>query len=151
MITINGIDGLEEFCGKEVGVSEWHQITQEQINRFADATQDYQWIHTDAERCLHESPHKSTIAHGFLTLAQAPYFLDQIFKLENITRGVNYGLNRVRFMAEVPVNSRIRMRAELLDLHRRDQNALTKFKLTFEIEGGAKPVCIAEMLAVVEP
>ncbi len=148
MVIINGLDGLEKFCGKEVGVSEWHTVTQEQINRFADATQDYQWIHTDPERCERESPYKSTIAHGFLTLSQAPFLMDQIFKIENISMGINYGLNKVRFMSHVPVNSRIRMKAELMEMQRSEQTAKTTFRLTFELEGNPKPVCVAEMLGI---
>lgn len=149
MIIIKGIDGLEEYCGKEVGVSEWHQVTQDQINQFADATNDHQWIHIDTERCQQESPYKTTIAHGFLTLSQAPFFMDQIFKIEDISMGINYGLNSVRFMSHVPVDSKIRMRAELITLNRSEQTAKTTFKLTFEIEGGSKPVCIAEMLGLI--
>ncbi len=149
MIIINGIDGLEEYCGKEVGVSEWHLVTQDQINQFADATNDHQWIHTDVERCREESPYKSTIAHGFLTLSQAAFFMDQIFRIENISMGINYGLNKVRFMSHVPVDSKIRMRAELMTLNRSEQTAKTTFRITFEIEGNTKPVCVAEMLGLI--
>lgn len=150
MIIIHGIEGLEEYCGKEVGVSDWHRVTQEQVNRFAAATNDYQWIHTDVLRCKKESPYKTTIAHGFLTLSQAPFFMGQIFKLEDVRMGINYGLNKVRFMSHVPVGSKIRMRAKLLSLENREQVATTTFRLTFEVEGSTKPACVAEMLGLVK-
>lgn len=148
MKVFNSVDELEKYCGQEVGVSDWHIVTQDQINLFADATLDHQWIHTDVEKCKEDSPYKTPIAHGFLTLAKTPFFMEQILKIENISMGINYGLNNVRFMSHVPVGSKLRMRAALIEIHKKETVAKTIFKITFEIEGGKKPVCIAEMLGL---
>lgn len=149
MVSINGLDELEQFIGKEIGVSDWHVVTQEQINRFADATLDHQWIHVDAERCAKESPFKSTIAHGFLTLSMAPYLMGQIFAVHKVGVWINYGLNNVRFSNPVPVNSRLRMKAKLVEMNRRESVAKLSIQLTFEVEGTAKPVCVADSLSLI--
>jgi acyl dehydratase len=151
MTTINGLDELESYLGKEIGVSDWHVVTQEQINRFADATLDHQWIHVDAERCALESPFKSTIAHGFFTLSMAPYLMAQIFEVHKIGVWINYGLNNVRFSTPVPVNSKLRMRAKLTEMNRRDSGTRLNIQLTFEIEGVARPVCVADSLSLLRP
>ncbi|MEM1136493.1 MAG: MaoC family dehydratase [Bacteroidota bacterium] len=150
MVIINGLNAIEEFLGKEIGISPWHTVTQAQIEKFAEATGDFQWIHTDPERCEKESPFKTTIAHGYLTLSMAPRFMDQIFKVENVSMGINYGLNKVRFTSHVPVNSKLRMRASLTEFHKKEYTARMTLKLTFEIEGQDKPVCIAESLAMLK-
>jgi len=150
MVIINGLEETKSFEGKEIGVSDWHTVTQEQIDKFAASTGDYQWIHTDPERCAKESPFKTTIAHGYLTLSMAPYFMDKIFKVENVSMGINYGLNKVRFTSHVPVNSKLRMRVSLTELHKKELTARMTLKLTFEIEGQEKPVCIAESLALLK-
>ncbi|MBT30482.1 MAG: acyl dehydratase [Thalassobius sp.] len=150
MVIINGLDDIENYLGKEIGMSPWHKVTQEQINKFAEATGDFQWIHTDAERCKLESPFKTTIAHGYLTLSMAPHFMEQIFKVENVSMGINYGLNKVRFTSHVPVNSNLRLRVKLTELLRKEYTAKMTLKLTFEIEGQDKAVCVAESLALLK-
>ena len=150
MVIINGLNEIEKYLGKEIGVSSWHTVTQDQINKFAEATGDFQWIHTDVERCSKESPYKTTIAHGYLTLSMAPHFMDQIFKVENVSMGINYGLNKVRFSSHVPVNSKLRLRVKLTDFFKKEYTARMTLKLTFEIEGQEKAVCVAESLALLK-
>ncbi|UZR93667.1 MaoC family dehydratase [Chondrinema litorale] len=150
MVIINGLDDIENYLGKEIGMSPWHKVTQEQINKFAEATGDFQWIHTDVERCKVESPFKTTIAHGYLTLSMAPHFMEQIFKVEKVSMGINYGLNKVRFSSHVPVNSNLRLRVKLTELLRKEYTAKMTLKLTFEIEGQEKAVCVAESLALLK-
>jgi len=145
MKVINGLDALKAELNQLLGISEWHTITQEQINKFAEATSDYQWIHVDEEKAKF-TPFKSTIAHGFLTLSLAPMFMEKIFKVEKVKMGINYGLNKVRFPSPVPVNSKIRMKAELSEFTEVTGGAQIVTTLTFEIEGQEKPVCVAETL-----
>src|SRR3954467_15994878 len=112
MLTVNGLEELKTHEGEEVGVSDWHLVTQEAINEFAEVTGDHQWIHVDAERAK-DTPFGGTIAHGYYTLSLAPMFTAQVLSLEGFAFAVNYGLNKVRFPAPVPVGSRVRMTAEL--------------------------------------
>lgn len=137
---------VEAFAGKEIGFSEYHTVTQSQIQAFADATLDRQWIHVDADRAGRESPFKTTIAHGYLTLSMAPYLLSQIVSVENLKMGVNYGIESLRFMDPVPVNSRLRLKAELLEAKNLKGMCKSTFKLTFEVEGAKKPSCVAEVV-----
>ena len=146
MLTITGIDELKARVGEELGVSDWHEVTQERINAFAEATEDFQWIHIDPERAA-ETPFGSTIAHGLYTLSLGPKFAYAMFSLEGIAFGVNYGYNRVRFPAPVPVNSKVRMRAALTSVDDIPGGAQITITQTFEIEGGEKPVCVAESLS----
>ena len=133
--------------GQEVAVSDWITITQAQIQMFADATGDQQWIHTDPERAA-KGPFGTPIAHGFLTLALLPQFFESTFEIEGAKMGVNYGLNRVRFMAPVPVNSRLRARMTLQAAERIEPDGIQMtWLVTVEREGGDKPVCVAESLA----
>lgn len=133
--------------GQEVAVSDWVTIGQAQIQMFADATGDQQWIHTDAERAA-KGPFGAPIAHGFLTLSLLPQFFESTFEIEGAKMGVNYGLNRVRFMAPVPVNSRLRARMTLQDAERIAGDGLQMtWLVTVEREGSDKPVCVAESLA----
>lgn len=133
--------------GQEVAVSDWITITQAQIQMFADATGDQQWIHTDPERAA-KGPFGAPIAHGFLTLALLPQFFESTFEIEGAKMGVNYGLNRVRFMAPVPVNSRLRARMTLQAAERIEPDGIQMtWLVTVEREGGDKPVCVAESLA----
>jgi acyl dehydratase len=144
--TIAGIDGLRALVGAEIGVSGWREIDQDLINRFADATDDHQWIHVDPERCKRESPFGTTIAHGFLVLSLVAPFNEQIFTVEGVKLVVNYGLNKVRFVSPVPSGSQLRMRCrldELLDVAGGYQAVLG---LTFELEGQPKPACVVEQL-----
>jgi acyl dehydratase len=145
MITLN-VNTLAQYVGTELAVSDWLQITQERINQFADATGDHQWIHIDAERAQRESPFKTTIAHGFLTLSLIPYFKGKCIAYDGVKMGVNYGTNRVRFMAPVKVNSKLRARFKLLAIEEIIGGVQTVFDTTLELEGHAKPACVAELV-----
>jgi acyl dehydratase len=112
-ITIGSFEDFEQYIGKELGVSEYHQITQEQINKFADATIDHQWIHTDPERAKNEGAFGDTIAHGYLTLSLVPYLWDQIIHVNNLKMMVNYGIENLRFAQAVLVNNEVRLSANL--------------------------------------
>ncbi len=143
---INGLDELKAKVGEELGVSEWVDVTQEAINAFADATGDHQWIHVDPERAK-ETPFGGTIAHGLYTLSLGPAFSYEMFEITGIAFALNYGYNKVRYPAPLPVGSRVRMRATLTaadDIPGGVQMTVTQ---TFEREGGDKPVCVAETLA----
>jgi acyl dehydratase len=146
MLTLTGLDEIKDHVGKELGVSEWHLVTQEKIDEFAQVTGDDQWIHIDPERAR-ESPFGGTIAHGYYTLSLAPRFSYDMFKFEGIAFGVNYGLNRVRFPAPMPVGGKLRMRAKLASIEEIPGGAQLTTELTFEREGADKPVCVAESLS----
>jgi acyl dehydratase len=145
MLTISGIDELRAKVGEELGVSEWHEVTQDEINAFADATGDHQWIHVDPERAA-ETPFGSTIAHGLLTLSLGPRFTYEAYAIEGFAFGLNYGYDRVRFPAPLPVGSRVRMRATLTTVDEVSGGVQMKVTQTFELDGGEKPVCVAEQL-----
>jgi acyl dehydratase len=147
MKTFHGLDEVEKAVGTHLGHSDWHTITQEQIDLFAEATGDHQWIHTDPERAA-AGPFGSTVAHGFLTLSLIPMLAWQIYTVERMRMGVNYGTNKVRFPAPVPVGSRVRAGAELLSFTRRPDGAQITVRVTVEREGGNKPVCVAETVSV---
>jgi acyl dehydratase len=146
MLTLTGLDEVKAHVGKELGVSEWHPVTQEAIDEFAEVTGDHQWIHVDVERAK-QTPFGGTIAHGYYTLSLAPMFSYSMFSLEGFAFGVNYGLNRVRFPAPMPVGGKVRMRAMLVSVEEIAGGAQITTELTFEREGGDKPVCVAESLA----
>jgi acyl dehydratase len=146
MVTISGLDELRTRVGEELGVSDWHEVTQEAVNAFAEVTGDDQWIHIDPERAK-ETPFGGTIAHGYYTLSLAPMFSYRMFNLEGIAFGVNYGLNKVRFPAPMPVGDRVRMRMKLAQVDEIPGGAQITMELTFEREGGDKPVCVAESLS----
>lgn len=131
-LVINGFDEFEKFIGKELGVSDYLKITQEQINQFAEATLDPQWIHIDPERAAVESPFKTTIAHGYLTLAIAPYLWKQIAEFRNVKMMINYGIEKLRFNQPVLVNSEVRLRAKLQSLL--NLRGVTKAQLDVELE-----------------
>jgi len=143
--TIEGISGLKEHVGEHLGYSDWHQVTQEQVNLFADATGDHQWIHVDVERAK-TGPFGGPIAHGYLTLSLAPTLLPEIMQVSGVTMGINYGLNKLRFPSPVPVGSKVRAGATLAGVEDVAGGAQVTLGVTFEIEGGAKPVCVAEIL-----
>ena len=145
MLTITGLDEMRAKVGEEIGVSDWHEVTQEEIDQFAAVTGDDQWIHTDPERAT-QTPFGGTIAHGYYTLSLAPRFSYDLFKLDGIAFGLNYGLNKVRFPAPLPVGNRVRMRATLLSVEDVLGGVQMTTKLTFEGEGALKPVCVAEHL-----
>lgn len=148
MLLINGLQELKNYIGQELGASDWLVITQERINAFAQATSDQQWIHTDTERALAELPEGKTIAHGFLTLSLAPIFKEQIYKLEGVRMAINYGLNKVRFTAPVLVENKLRMRIKLLQVKDVADGCIVITLCTFEVEGQAQPVCLAETVSV---
>jgi len=145
MLTLSGIDEVRAHVGQELGVSEWHEVTQEAINQFADVTGDHQWIHVDVERAR-ETPFGGTIAHGYYTLSLAPMFSYELFTFEGFAFALNYGVNKVRFPAPLPVGSKVRMRAELSEVQDIPGGIQVQTTLTFEREGGEKPVCVAETL-----
>ena len=141
------IEELAALAGQEVAVSDWITITQEQVNLFAQATGDHQWIHVDVARAK-AGPFGGPIAHGFLTLSLLPRFFESTFEIANSRMGVNYGLNKVRFTSPVPVGSRLRARMKLLSLTPIDNNgSQMAWEVTVEIEGQDKPACIAESLS----
>jgi acyl dehydratase len=146
MLTINGIDDLKARVGQELGVSDWHEVTQAEIDAFAAATDDHQFIHVDPERAK-QTPFGSTIAHGLYTLSLGPKFSYAMFSVDNIAFGLNYGYEKVRFPAPVPVDSRLRMRAELVKVDDVAGGVQFTIKQTYEVEGGEKPVCVAESVS----
>ena len=133
--------------GTDLGTSNWHTVTQEQINLFAQATGDHQWIHVDPEKAK-DGPFGTTIAHGYLTLSLLPVLSTETYEIEGLTMGLNYGANKVRFPAPVPVDSRIRATAKLLDITDIAIGSQATIQFTVEREGGDKPVCIAEVIYV---
>ena len=137
---------MEPLVGQEVAVSDWVEVTQERIQLFAEATNDHQWIHLDAERAK-AGPFGTTIAHGFLTLSLLPELSASAFSVEGTRMGVNYGLNRVRFPAPVPSGSRLRGRFNLHKYEPHDGGAQVTMEVTMECEGSDKPVCVAESLS----
>jgi acyl dehydratase len=145
--TFEKLSDLAGHLGEEIAVSDWLTITQEQVNLFADATGDHQWIHVDPERAR-QGPFGAPIAHGFLTLSLLPKLLESSIELRETRMGVNYGLNRVRFTAPVPVGSRVRSRAKLLAADAIDNGGWQfTWSVTIEREGSDKPACIAESIS----
>jgi len=147
---VRTFDNLEAFtaaAGEDLGTSDWHTITQEQINLFADATGDHQWIHVDPEKAA-TGPFGSTIAHGYLTLSLLPVLLEQVYSVGNIALGMNYGANKVRFPSPVPVDSRVRATGKLLDAKPISIGTQFVIEAIIEREGGDKPVCVAEVVYV---
>lgn len=147
MKVITSIDEAQSLVGTELGVSDWLEIDQKRVNDFADVTGDHQWIHIDVERAKKESPYKAPIAHGFLTLSLIPALSKDNYRVENAKLGINYGLNKVRFLNAVPVGSRVRARSELIDVKAKDGVADLTVRHTIEIEGVEKPAAVAEMIA----
>lgn len=129
-------------------VSEWMPITQERIRQFAEATEDRQWIHLDEERAARESPYGSTVAHGFLTLSMLPRLFAQAVRIEGVTMAVNYGLNRLRFLAPVPAGSRIRARFRVASVKQQTKRTKVTWHVTVECDAASKPCCIAEWVTL---
>jgi acyl dehydratase len=143
--TLDSPEALKALVDQEIAVTDWFNVTQERIQQFADATLDHQWIHVDVERARRESPFKAPIAHGFLTLSLLPHFMHQALEIkQGIRLGVNYGLNRVRFVSPVRVGSNIRARIVLQSLKDVQDGMEAVFNATVEVEGGEKPCCVAE-------
>jgi len=145
-IVIPGIDRLKDWVGKEVALTEWMTVTQEHIDEFADATGDDQWIHVDRERAARESPYKTTVAHGFLTLSLLPRFFTDAVEIRGARMGINYGLNRVRFTGPVPAGSRVRARFRLASAEGIEQGVQMVWNVNVELEGADKPVLVAEWI-----
>ena len=144
MRRFTSVEDMESEVGKEVAVSDWLLLTQDKVHQFAEATDDLQWIHIDVERAKRESPFGGTVAHGFLTLSLMPKFIEQVIDMPSGKMRINYGLNKVRFPAPMPVGAKIRARFSLLAVERIDGGVQSIWQVTMEREGGDKPVCVAE-------
>ena len=146
MLIFKNLTELKAAKGQDLGTSEWLTITQEMINDFAKATLDFQWIHLDVEKAK-QSPFSGTIAHGFLTVSLASKFIAELFKVQSVNMGINYGLNKVRFMGVVPSGARVRMKAVVKSIEDFQANGVKlEVATTFEMQGSKKPVCIAEWI-----
>jgi acyl dehydratase len=151
MQTFANLADFSAHAGQSLGETEYMTITQEMVDLFAQATGDQQWIHTDPERAALESPYKTSIAHGFLTLSLAPKLMAEIYRIESVKMGVNYGANKIRFTNAVPVGSRLRMKAWL---HHAEPDVKTAnsvraiIECVFEVEGDHKPACVAELITL---
>lgn len=146
METLQGAQGVKSMAGKEWGKSEWLQVTQDRIDQFAEATNDHQWIHVDAERAK-SGPFGATIAHGFLTLALIPALAGALTKVEGVRMGINYGLNKVRFPSPVKVGSRVRAVSKNLTVDDVENGLQIVNQVTIEVEGQEKPACVAETVS----
>ena len=150
MLNVEKPQDLLQHVGKELGPSEWLTVTQEMIDKFADATGDHQWIHVDVERAKKEMPGGKTIAHGYLTLSLLPRLAPTLMKVEKRRRGLNYGSNRVRFTAPVPAGTRVRLRQKLLKVEPVEDNGFrVTSEMTMEVEGSSRPAMVAETLGIV--
>ena len=145
MRIFNGIAELAEAVGEELGSSDWMVVDQERVNAFADATGDHQWIHVDVEKAA-TGPFGGTIAHGLLTLSLLPTFLHQIYRVDNVSMAVNYGLNKVRLPAPVPVGAKLRATSKLLEVEPLDGAVQAVLSTTIESEGAQKPACVVESI-----
>ncbi|WP_300344778.1 MaoC family dehydratase [Nesterenkonia sp.] len=142
--------GLEEFAaaaGTHLGYSDWRTITQEQVDLFSEATDDHQWIHTDTDKAR-SGPFGGPVAHGYLTLSLIPALMREIYRIEGLAMGINYGSNKVRFPSVVPVGSRVRAGAELISCEPASQGVRAVVGVTIEIEGSDKPACAAEIVSL---
>src|SRR5690242_17880029 len=149
MLEVERPSDLLAYAGKEIGTSDWHTVSQEQINKFADATGDYQWIHVDVERARREMPGGKTIAHGWLTLSLVPRLASTLYRVRTRSRGINYGANRVRFTGMVPAGSRIRLRLKIKAVEAmKDGGTRITNEGTMELEGCDRPVLVAETIGV---
>jgi acyl dehydratase len=144
-VQVDGIEELKGLIGRELGPTDWVEVTQEDIDRFADVSRDHQWIHVDPDRASKESPYGTTVAHGNLTLSLLDFFRPQLIQNRGVKMGINYGFNKVRFPAAVPAGSRVRARAELVSVEELGEgwwHVVTRY--TVEGEQSEKPVCVAE-------
>ncbi|HEY0490211.1 MAG TPA: MaoC family dehydratase [Telluria sp.] len=146
MREIADVAELKSLVGAEVAVSAWIDITQERVKQFADATGDHQWIHVDPERCKRESPFGVPVAHGFLTLSLLPVIFENAIAMLDVRMVLNYGLNKVRFPAPLPVGSRVRGRLSLQSVDEIEGGAQLVWDVAVEREGGDRPVCVAEFV-----
>ena len=145
---VQGISGLKELAGQHIGYSDYVEITQEMVDTFADATGDHQWIHVDVERAKKESPFGGPIAHGYLTLSLIPHLSAGMLPIKGVTRGINYGSDKVRFTNMVRVGKRVRMRQKLIGAEPKAGGMQIKNECTIEIEGEERPACVAETISV---
>ena len=145
-LVLSSVAELEGSTGEELGVSGYHLVSQEDVDAFADLTGDHNWIHVDVERAA-DSPFGGTIVHGFFTLSLAPRLFDQVVRVEGFAHALNYGLNKVRFTAPLPVGQRVRLRVSMGEVTAAGDGAQCVFAIAFEREGGEKPVCVAEWVA----
>ena len=144
--TIQGIAGLRDLVGQHLGYSDYVEITQEQVNLFAEATGDHQWIHVDPERAKAESPFGGPIAHGYLTLSLGPMLAPQIMRVDGISMAVNYGCEKVRFPSPVPVGSHLRLGVTLTSVEDVAGGVQVTQEFVFEVEGASKPSCVADVI-----
>jgi acyl dehydratase len=150
MLKVEKPQDLLQHVGEKLGPSEWLTVTQEMIDKFADATGDHQWIHVDVERARKEMPGGKTIAHGYLTLSLLPRLAPTLMQVEKRRRGLNYGSNRVRFTAPVPAGARVRLRQMLLKVEPVEDNGFrVSSEMTMEVEGNSRPAMVAETLGIV--
>ena len=138
---------LIDLVGQQLGTTEWIKVTQEQVNLFADATGDHQWIHTDAQRAA-KGPFKGTIAHGYLTLSLAPVVISEVLQIREVTSALNYGLNKVRFPAPLRVGSQMRATVSVMSAQQKTSGVESVFELTYEIDGEKRPACVADVIVL---
>ena len=143
--TVNGIDEVRALAGQDLGHSAWREVTQEEVNLFADATGDHQWIHVDPERAK-DGPYGRTIAHGYFTISLAPVLLNDIVDLQGVGTRINYGINKLRFPAPLPVGTRVRLAAKVQGIEEVAGGVQLTYAMTFEVEGQDKPACAAEVV-----
>jgi len=148
MLEVEHAADLKAYEGKEIGVSDWYTVTQEQIDKFAEATGDHQWIHVDVERAKREMPGGKTIAHGFLTLSLVPRLGQTIYRVKHRSRGLNYGSNRVRFTGQVQAGSRIRLRQKIKSVEPVEGGVRITSENTVEVEGSSRPALVAETISM---
>ncbi|RJL22100.1 MaoC family dehydratase [Bailinhaonella thermotolerans] len=147
MRVFDDLSALRAAKGEHLGYSAWREVTQERVDLFADATDDHQWIHVDPVRAA-EGPFGGTIAHGYLSLSLLPSFMQEIFRVDGLKMGINYGLNKVRFPSPVKVGARIRAGAELVDVKGTPAGTLATVRLTIEVEDAKRPACVADTLSL---
>ncbi|WP_431843387.1 MaoC family dehydratase [Calidifontibacter indicus] len=150
MRVIDGVDELRAAVGEHLGYSSWHEVTQERIDQFAEATGDHQWIHVDPQKAK-DGPFGRTIAHGYLTLSMVPMLVWEVYRVDGVKMGVNYGSDKVRFPTPVPVGSRVRAGVELTAVDDIPLGVQVTAKVTLEIEGVQKPAMVAQTISVVVP
>jgi acyl dehydratase len=148
MTTKLTLEELESSTDRDLGTSEWETIDQEQIDKFAEATHDHQWIHVDPEMAA-QGPFGTTVAHGYLTLSMLPYFVSQVLNVTDVKMGINYGTEKIRFTAPVPVGSQVRLKATLKDSERRGEGVLYRLGIEVEIRDAEKPALVGEVLYLV--
>ncbi|MDA7977759.1 MAG: MaoC family dehydratase [Pirellulales bacterium] len=146
VLSVERPEDLEEYIGREIGATSWTEVTQQQVDAFADATGDRQWIHCDPKRAKQESPYGATIAHGFFTLSLIPRFLMELVSIKDLKMAINYGLNRLRFPNAVPVGAHVRMVARVADVLTLTGAVQAVFRVNIEVKGQQKPACVAEMV-----